>query len=195
MTTLIFRQWSKGNVMLKPSRSIVSRVVTRTSCSSSKLCFLHDSALLPELPNFQHTIFPKLKTVEHEWRKIEKQAIAFILQKFPELEHRVASITVHMTKSGTTVSFSFFIKIQPHLHPCVRSDASFSEILAELLTSLLRYELQHHHKKSWEDIEPLVDDLIMHSELSSLLSNSHTHYFCRECSATRFLGLRISHLS
>lgn len=110
-----------------------------------------------------------LSPFKQVWHQAGNEIMAEIYKIMPSKKECVSQIIIHLTRFGTTVSFSIAKSFSTTVEMYLRQDRDIYSIAEAILSAITHHEVYENLDGLWSESELLVDWLITKSSLSPIL--------------------------
>jgi hypothetical protein len=112
---------------------------------------------------------PDDNEIKSQWSKYGRKIIGEIYKLIPERIYSIITITVYLTRYGTTCSFNVPNTWPSEIVVFLRHDQGIFALTEAIISSLIKNQALVDDKATWDEIEAVVDWLLLHSPLSKTL--------------------------
>ncbi len=109
------------------------------------------------------------------WAEYQIPIMNLIYQILPPKKNAVKNLYIWQTNFGTSCSFSWG-KNSANIYIWLRKDATITNIVEALLTSLTRFDVFHELEFNWSESEAIVDWLLTYSPIAEYLKKIDPDY-------------------
>jgi hypothetical protein len=147
------------------------RKINTHSC----LHFSISSEFLQAVESIVPATEPDFILLKRIWSKHESSILKLIQDLIPQKKSWIKHIVIYPTSFGSITTFAH-LNNPGTVRMWLRQDASISNIVEALVTSLTREDAYHHLGFTWNESEAVTDWILAYSPLSAVLQKIDPHF-------------------